>query len=129
MLALLMGVGCFAATCAVRAQFVYTVDSGVVTITGPNSISGDVTIPANINGQPVVSIGDSAFSGSSMTHVTFPNSITNIGPAAFQYCYGLTNLDLPHGLLQIGDLAFNGCASLTSVSIPNSTPAAQIAIP
>ena len=49
-----------------------------------------------------------------------PNSVTSIGDAAFQFCYGLTSIVIPNSVTSIEDLAFYGCTGLTSVEIPNS---------
>jgi len=76
---------------AVQAQFNYTTTNGAITITGYTGSGGAVIIPATINGLPVTSIGDEAFNGGYlMTSVTIPNSVTNIGQAAFNYCSSLT---------------------------------------
>jgi hypothetical protein len=40
----------------------------------------------------VAKIGDSAFTGSLLTAITIPNSVTNIGSFAFQDCSRLTNI-------------------------------------
>ncbi len=46
----------------VQAQFNYTTNNGTITITKYTGSGGDVTIPDTINGLPVTSIGDGAFS-------------------------------------------------------------------
>ena len=51
---------------------------------------------------------------------TIPNSVTNIGDYAFDYCSGLTNLTIGTSVTSIGDYAFNSCSKLTGVTIPNS---------
>ena len=68
----------------------------------------------------VTSIGDFAFSGSFMTSIIIPNSINNIGAAAFQNCSSLTSIIIPNGVTSIRDYAFCGCSSLASITIPNS---------
>ena len=90
------------------------------------------------------SIADSAFSYyTSLTHITFPNSLSYIGEnafcgcsaltdlyipgsvrvidrCAFEYCSGLTSITLSEGVTHIGVQAFDGCKKLTNVTIPNS---------
>ena len=99
----------------------YTVSDNGATI-GINSwAKGDLVIPATINGYPVTSIGDLAFSGcSGLTSVTIPNSVTAIGNQAFYGCSGLTSVTIPNSVIYIGNSAFSGCSGLTSVTIPNS---------
>ncbi len=70
----------------VEAQFNYTADNGAITITGYTGPGGSVTIPSTIDGLPVTSIGDNAFFGCSLTGVTIPNSVTNIGSNVFGCC-------------------------------------------
>ncbi len=49
---------------AVQAQdYTYTTNNGTITITQYTGPGGAVTIPDTINGLPVTSIGDQAFSG------------------------------------------------------------------
>ena len=48
-------------TVVVEAQFNYTTTNGTITITGYTGSGGAVTIPDTINGLPVTSIGDWAF--------------------------------------------------------------------
>ena len=55
-----------------------------------------------------------------MTSVTIPNSVTEIGPGAFDGCSGLTSVTIPNSVTSIGDRAFYECSGLTSVTIPNS---------
>ncbi|MBR5633776.1 MAG: leucine-rich repeat protein [Prevotella sp.] len=69
----------------------------------------------------VENIGEAAFSDcSGLTSVTIPNSVTSIGFYAFTYCSGLTNVTIPNSVTSIGQSAFRGCSGLTSVTIPNS---------
>jgi hypothetical protein len=51
--------------------------------------------------------------------VTIPNSVTNIGYAAFQNCYAFTSITIPNSVTSIGDDAFLNCSSLTNVSLGN----------
>ena len=56
----------------------------MIIITGYTGAGGDIGIPGMINGLPVVSIGDDTFENNgSLTTVTIPTSVTNIGDYAF----------------------------------------------
>ena len=85
-------------------------------------ISADTTyeIPAKLNGLSVTSIGDRAFSGSSLTSITIPDSVTSIGSSAFSSCSSLTSITIPNSVTSIGWEAFDGCSGLTSITIPDS---------
>jgi hypothetical protein len=77
----------------VQAQFNFTTNNGAITITWYTGVGGDVTIPDVTNGLPVGSIAATAFKDkSSVTSVTIPYSVTNIGLDPFQVCFGLTNI-------------------------------------
>jgi len=103
---------------AAQAQFTYTTNNGTITITGYTGPGGDVTIPATINGYPVTSIGNFAFSYcSSLTSVTIPNGIASIGDDAFLACTGLTNVTIGNGVTNIGVEAFAECGELATVSL------------
>ena len=69
----------------------------------------------------VTNIGDAAFWGcSSLTNINIPNSVTNIGNEVFSNCSSLTNINIPNSVTNIGDYAFSKCWSLTNINIPNS---------
>ncbi|HEY1085312.1 MAG TPA: leucine-rich repeat protein [Candidatus Saccharimonadales bacterium] len=83
--------------------------------------SRDVEIPESIDGTAVTTISYgsySAFLGKDLTSVTIPDSVTNIGNAAFSY-NKLTSVIIPDSVTNIGVQAFSD-NQLTSVSIPNS---------
>lgn len=104
---------------AAQAQFNYTTQNGMITVTGYTGPGGEVIIPDVIEGLPVTNIGDEAFyRNASLTSVTIPNSVTNIGNFAFERCISLTSATFGTGVTSIGYNAFSRTA-LTSVSIPN----------
>jgi hypothetical protein len=74
----------------IPSDLLYTSSNGIVTITGYTGSAGTVTILTNINGQPVTGIGENTFYACSLTGVIIPDSVTNIGAAAFKYCSSLT---------------------------------------
>jgi hypothetical protein len=90
-------------SCSVRAgtlgDLTYSISDGQVTITDCNEVTtGELVIPAEIEGLPVTSIGNEAFS----------------------YCYRLTSITIPDSVTSIGNSAFSKCSSLTSITIPDS---------
>ena len=67
----------------------------------------------------VTEIGEAAFDHCpNLTTVTFNNNLVTIGPGAFIGCAKLTNVILPESLTTIGNSAFNSCTSLKSITIP-----------
>lgn len=74
----------WAATVSCSTSGTFTITNNVVT--GNTNCAGEAVIPTG-----VTSIGDYAFSGTSLTSITIPNSVTSIGGAAF-YDTSLTSL-------------------------------------
>jgi BspA type Leucine rich repeat region (6 copies) len=91
--------------------------ANIVAYAGPPWV---VTIPTNINGLIVTSIGQGAFASDyNLTSVTIPNSVTSIGVVAFGGCSSLTNVTISDSVTSIGNGAFALCTNLTSVTIGN----------
>jgi hypothetical protein len=130
----LLGLLLLVAPAAVQAQYAYSTNAdgsiyayttnadGSANIAGYSGPPWDVTIPTNINGLTVTSIGNGVTSvfSASLTSVTIPDSVTSIGEYAFYDCTNLTQATLGDGLTSIGAYAFADCTSLTSVAIPAS---------
>lgn len=74
-------------------------------------------------GTDVTSIGEDAFNDCylSLTSVTIPNSVTNIGKRAFWNCTHLTSLTIGENVTSIGENAFVQCYRLTSVIFEGKT--------
>ena len=121
---LLVALLIMAAPAAMQAQFDYMTNvDNTVTITGYTGPPWAVTIPTNINGLTVTSIGAGALDNiRNLTSVIIPNSITTIGDSAFSNCDSLTNVSIPNSVTNIGASAFEFCTSLTTIKTPNSVP-------
>lgn len=79
----------------------------------------DITIPDTIEGLPVVQISNDCFMGhEEIQHITFPQTLRNIGANAFMGCRGLEEIILPESVLKIGDGAFWGCRGLKKIKLP-----------
>ena len=104
------------------------VDGGVV-ITGYWGSDTAIVIPSEIYGDPVVGIGDFAFSWSELTSVVIPEGVIYIDEYAFSGCESLVSVSLPSTMETIGTAAFNNCTSLELVKYNGTeTKAAEIAI-
>ncbi|WP_087064314.1 leucine-rich repeat protein [Intestinibacillus massiliensis] len=76
----------------------------------------EFTIPAGVE-----VIHPFAFCGNTtLTKVSFPNSILKIGTYAFIQCTGLSDFVLPEGLTTIDDAAFGQCTNFKNVTVPGS---------
>ena len=119
-------------------------DDGTVIIVGYlgyEENKTEISIPNEIDGKSVISIGDGAFGGysnlkeinipksvtsigddafngcSSLKEIKIPESVTSIGQSAFSYCSSLCEIEIPKGVISIGDGAFGGCSRLCEIKI------------
>ena len=103
-----------------KAKYDY---SGTTNYSGYTDVS-TIIIPEEVSymdtNKKVTSIGEHAFSKSSLTSVSIPNTVTTIKEAAFANCNGLSSITIPNSVTTIGESAFYYCYGLTSVTIGNS---------
>jgi hypothetical protein len=93
--------------------------ANIVAYAGPPWV---VTIPTNINGLTVTSIGETVFIQSTkLTSVTIPDSVTSIAGSAFQACISLTSVTILGSVTNFGPDAFLECTSLTNATIGGVT--------
>ena len=115
---------------------------GFINPTAPETV---LSIPSEINGKPVLSLGEKSFeyltgpeniilpfalttindrafyNSPAVTNLTLPNSVTSIGKMAFHSCSDLYNLNIGKGVLNIGEMAFYQCTSLLDYSTATLT--------
>ena len=70
--------------------------------------------------ETLATIGESAFRGTAITEITFPNSLTAVGDAAFEECGSLATVNFGTGLQSVSGLMFADCTALESIVIPVS---------
>ena len=101
---------------------VYCNSSTTLTITEAIGISSlyhnDVVI-----GDCVNVINAQTFMNADMSSITFSNSVTTIGNAAFYECTELSSITIPNSVTLIGGGAFYNCSGLTSITVEATTPA------
>ena len=72
----------------------------------------------------VTSIASFAFSNcgmtSSLSSLTIPNSVTDLGQSNFDHLDALTSVNIPNSVTSLLNGLFFNCSNLTSVTIPNS---------
>ena len=103
-------------------------------LTGGLEVVGDYTVPATIQGKPVVAIGHNAFrnmddnmggmgdGNQNLTGITLPQSVVGMGMGAFLGCKKLTKLDLRH-VKYIRYADFINCMGLREVHFGDITTA------
>ncbi len=75
---------------ATSGYYTYEVSNGEATITACRETSGYVTIPSELGGYPVTSIGQKVFYDCpNITGITIPDSVKRIDSMAFYGCVGL----------------------------------------
>ncbi len=119
--------GCF--LCPAQAhEFTCSINNGAITITGYTGPGGGVTIPGEIGGLPVTSIGANAFySQTNLATVALPDRVTSIGQWAFSTCTRLAEIRLGSGVTSLETGTFWGCASLANITIPPGVTSVEYA--
>ncbi len=81
----------------------------------------ELTVPAEIAGKPVVSIGNSAFyNNNTLKKATLPENITVICDYAFDNCTALEEISFSPFIERIGFNAFSDCERLKEIKLPEN---------
>ena len=91
-------------------------EDGSAEICGYNGQKDMVTIPSEVDGHEVTSIGDHAFEGCTWIEgfIIWAGPVY-IGTAAFKDCISLEDISIPSSVETIKDSAFEGCTDLETV--------------
>ena len=101
-------------------QYILLTD-GTAELTNYTAYAEFLTVPAQIDGHAVTSIGSEAFINSEfLSSIILPDCLTTIGIDAFYECRYLTSITLPSSLTSIEAWAFSGCESIASITLPDS---------
>ena len=95
-----------------------------IEITGIRIIyQADVVIPDEIDGKPVTTIADEAFSSeqkianTKLATIAFGKNVTTIGKKAFSACNKLTTVTGAENVAYIGESAFENCTALVNFTL------------
>lgn len=77
-----------------------------------------IDLPEQMDGLPVLSLGDKVFFGTGIKSITLPDSLVSIGSRAFQNCQKLEAIRLPDSIRRIDEYTFDGCSRLRDVTLP-----------
>lgn len=107
-------------------------EDGSIIITGYKGRQTRITVPIKIGKSTVTAIGKEAFSPfhdrvchgrdffKTITEITLPNGIVEIGERAFDECHALRAVNIPEGVAEIKSHTFADCFALENIVIPSS---------
>ena len=102
-------------------DFEFIIRDGQAIITKWDNASGVISIPSDVGGCPIVTIGSAFLGEDDLTGVIIPDSVTYIGSQAFSGCNNLSGiLTIPNGVTYIGTEAFRACRISGTLIIPDS---------
>ena len=76
-----------------------------------------LTVPDEIEGKPVVSIGEKfVVSETGIKEIVLPDTVKSIGSSAFKSCADLQTVNIPASLAEVGEFAFTNCQNLKELT-------------
>lgn len=103
-------------------DYAYSIDSSGVTLTKGSTFISELRLPKEIEGKPLVSIAEKAFSGSDhLRSLIIEGPIDSIQYLAFYQCRSLEKLVFQGPVREIHRSTFNSCSSLREVCLPEGT--------
>lgn len=96
--------------------FRWRTEPGGATVTGYLGNEDTITIPAELDGLPVLTIGKDAFRGAACETVILPDTLNILEDGAFRDCT-LSTLYLYDNIRVIGDPVFEGCENLSTLHL------------
>ncbi len=106
-------------------DYTYTLnEDGSAVISKYSGWDKELTIPSELDGHPVKGIGSEAFFDcDSLTSITLPDSVTDLGANPWVYCYSLNTISVSpgHPALAVIDSALYSKADKKLVWVPMST--------
>lgn len=79
-----------------------------------------VTVPAELDGRRVSSVGTAFMGFTELESITLPEGIKVLNSHAFYGCENLREVHLPESLVEIMPISFVNCYALESIHIPDS---------
>lgn len=102
----------------------YSLGEDTASVVGYDKANETIDIPETIQvdgkDYTVVSIAPRLFFNSTITSVSLPAKLSDIGEFAFYGSKGLTELIIPNSVVSVGESAFEKCTSIETVSISSS---------
>lgn len=93
-------------------------DDGTVELTEYIGNQKNITVPDNILGKAVSSLGNWLFEyNSELETIVLPDSLTNIGKGAFYNCHDLKTVTMGNNVKTIGANAFEKCIYLEQINL------------
>lgn len=103
--------------------YYYFLDDNSIKIVQYDGFDSDITVPSQINGYQVASLGNLAFnygerySGVPVKSIVLPETLKELENSAFNSCESLQTITIPASVTKIGDFVFTACSSLKEINV------------